>query len=96
MLQLSFQLSSLLLELLQLHGQTHIALDLQLALEECLLSIQLALHQVHQVVVTHDDGHVCLACTVITTFNMIILLITSTMTIIIITVLPQIARLGTP
>ena len=50
--------ASLLLELLQLHCQAHVALDLELALEEGLLGVQLAGHQVHEVIVLQGQGHV--------------------------------------
>ena len=51
-------LLSLLLELLQFHGQTHVALDLQLALEKRLLRVQFARHQVEKVIIRDDQGHV--------------------------------------
>lgn len=45
----------------ELHSQTHVALDLQLALHERLLAVELAARQGHEVAVLHADSAVGLA-----------------------------------
>ena len=55
-LQFSFHgCSCLFLKLLKLHCQPHVALHLQLALEERLLRVQLSRHQVDQVTVRNGQ-----------------------------------------
>ena len=46
---------------LQLLGQHHVALDLQLATHECLHSVQLAFRHGHQVRICHSDGAILTA-----------------------------------
>ena len=46
------------LELLELHGEAHVALDLELALHEGGLSVELAGHHVDKVVVVDGQRHV--------------------------------------
>ena len=56
---------SLFLELLQLHGEAHVALDLELALHEGGLSVELSGHHVDEVVVVDGQGDVRLDAVVV-------------------------------
>jgi len=48
------------LQFLELHCQTHVSLDFDFSLEECLLGIELSGHEVDDVFVVDCESHVSL------------------------------------